>query len=94
MNRRAYFLACLNVHFTAWLVEKAESTKDFGVSLRMWNLAVAAYQFEAWSMPEEAIPANPAEAALAFFDYVCNRGADVKPAWYAEWKETKESKSE
>lgn len=73
MNRRDYFLACLNVHLNRSSESKVEIT---------------AVQAEAWRIPEEAIPAiNPAQAALDFYDF--HFGSDVaKPLWLAAWEES------
>ena len=78
MNRRDYFLACLNVQIAcAW-----------NSSAPMKRLEVADVQYEAWRVPEEAIPIDdPARAARDFFDYYF--GSDgKKPEWLAAWEES------
>jgi len=54
MNKRAYFLACLNVHLCG------HAKKSGGVML---------IQSAAWKIPEDAIPSDPARAAFEFFEY-------------------------
>lgn len=81
MNRRAYFLACLNVYLL-----RAGPYEP--------RVKIVEVQSKAWHLPEEAIPEDPAYAALEFFGYYSTpMYPDVeklKPQWLAEWEERSE----
>jgi hypothetical protein len=80
MNRRAYFLSCLNVHLLAWL-SSSTNPRSFR------HESVAAFQSEAWTLPEWVIPFDPGTAALEFFLY-CTGNDRRKPRWLAEYEDS------
>ena len=96
MNRRDYFLDCLNVHFTfratAMSVDSGRAGHLVARDVAALAREVAAAQGAAWRIPEEAIPQiDPARAALDFYDYLF--GSDVaKPTWLHAWEESLGSK--
>ena len=92
MNRRDYFLACLNVLLTSPR-ELGPGWMFFGKGTPRLSLReISEVQSEAWRIPEEAIPSlDPARAALDF--YFCHFGSDVaKPPWLHAWEESLGSK--
>ena len=95
MNRRDYFLQCLNVHLAARCTVKAVGRVSSGYLMSDGNgvtsRGVMEAQSSAWRVPEEAIPADPARAALEFFGYHFVSG-EAKPEWLAAWEESLGSK--
>lgn len=79
MNKKTYFLDCLNVHLARIAV----------LPSRIQNSTIAVFQAEAYMIPEHAIPENPANAALEFYECAMGMRASAPP-WLTEWEETKE----
>ena len=91
MNRRDYFLSCLNVLLTSPR-ELGPGWMFFGKGTPRLSLReISEAQSSAWRVPEEAIPADPARAALEFFGYHFVSG-EAKPEWLAAWEESLGSK--
>jgi len=74
LTRRDYFLACLSAQLTHRKASEALLTRE----------EIQEIQSEAWRLAEEAIPEDPAKAALEFFNYFARSGY-VAPEWLATW---------
>ena len=75
-TRKDFFLDCLNV-----LIMRSTNLLDAS--------GITAIQSAAWKIPETAIPEDPARAAFDWLKYIA--GEKLKPAWLAEWEESRDA---